>query len=169
MAKNENKGEKETRLDEALGESISADDARVYELGFHLDPELPTEEVKRAYHEVRERLAASGTIVAEGEPLQIPLAYTISRTETAGRRDFDSAHFAWIAYEISAKGHDEVLTAMRSDTRIIRFIDLMTDREAARHGEALRELAAKIGEPVPEGIETAASAELDAALESATI
>lgn len=151
------------------------DEARVYELGFHIDPELPTEEVKKAYREVRDLIAGEGlpagrqgALVAEGEPLQIQLAYTISRAETSGRRDFDSAYFAWIAYEASAEKHDEILAAMKGDARIVRFIDLVTDREAARHSETLRELAAKSPEPAAE-TETAASAELDAALESVTI
>ena len=42
MAKNQ---DEEARTDETLEETGS--DPRVYELGFHLDPELPTEEVKK--------------------------------------------------------------------------------------------------------------------------
>ena len=83
---------------------------RVYELGFHLDPELPTEDVKKAYMETRELTADKGTIVAEGEPQKIPLAYTISRQDTSGRRDFDSAYFAWIVYETNAENHSEIIS-----------------------------------------------------------
>jgi ribosomal protein S6 len=71
----------------------SAEESRVYELGFHLDPELPSEEVKKAYKAVRELISEKGTLIAEGEPQMIQLAYTISRQETAGRRDFNSAYF----------------------------------------------------------------------------
>ena len=63
-------------------------ETRTYELGFHIDPELPQEEVKKTYQAIREKIAAAGEIVAEGEPEKIPLAYTISRQETTGRRDF---------------------------------------------------------------------------------
>ncbi len=60
-------------------------ESRVYELGFHIDPELPQEEVKKTYQALREK---ASSLVAEGEPQKIPLAYTISRkVQGGGRRD----------------------------------------------------------------------------------
>ena len=144
------------------------DGTRVYELGFHIDAELPTEEVKKAYHEVRDLIASKGTIVAEGEPIQVQLAYTISRQETSGRRDFDSAHFAWIVYEASAANHADVVGAAGANKRLIRFIDLVTTKDAARHSQELRELSLKVPERA-EDAEAVAGAELDAALESAAV
>ena len=141
---------------------------RVYELGFHLDPELPTEEVKKAYQTVRELTGSKGAVVAEGEPMKIKLAYTISRQETAGRRDFDSAHFAWIVYEASAAGHADVIAAANADKRIIRFIDLLTTKDGARHSAEMRELAEKMPEH-NEDPEEAAGAALDAALENVVV
>ena len=44
MAKNQ---DEKVLLDETLEDE--GGEPRVYELGFHLDPELPTEEVKKAY------------------------------------------------------------------------------------------------------------------------
>lgn len=141
---------------------------RVYELGFHLDPELPTEEVKKAYQEIRALIAGKGAIVAEGEPEKIPLAYTISRQDAEGRRDFDSAFFSWIAYEATPLNHDEILTAAGAEKRIIRFIDLLTTKDAARHAVEMRELSVKAPERV-EKAETTLGAELDAALENAAL
>lgn len=141
--------------------------SRVYELGFHLDPELPTEEMKKAYQAVHALVEEQASLVAEGEPTKIPLAYTISRQDTSGRRDFDSAYFAWIAYETAGAGHAKILEAANEDKRIIRFIDLVTTKEAARHAAEMHELAMKLPEPVE--TETAADAELDAALESAAV
>ena len=141
---------------------------RVYELGFHLDPELPIEEVKKVYQTIRTIVMEKGTLVAEGEPEKIPLAYTISRQEVAGRRDFDSAYFSWIVYEASAENHADVLKAASADKHIIRFIDLLTTKDAARHSIEVRELSRKTPERI-ENVETAASAELDAALENVVI
>ncbi len=162
MAKREsNKQTDETRDDESS-------ELRVYELGFHLDPELPTEEVKKAYQAMRELIAGKGTIVAEGEPEKIQLSYTIFRQETAGRRDFDSAYFSWIVYETSAENHSDVLVAANADTRVIRFIDLLTTKDAARHSVEVRELSLKTPERAKEP-EAATGAELDAALEHAVV
>jgi ribosomal protein S6 len=142
--------------------------SRVYELGFHLDPELPTEEVKKAYQEVREFVADKGIIVADGEPQKIQLAYTISRQGTSGRRDFDSAYFAWVVYEAAAESHAEILAFASADKRVIRFIDLLTTKEAARHAVEMREISLKTSERT-ENAEEVAGAELDAALESVVV
>jgi ribosomal protein S6 len=115
-------------------------ETRVYEFGFHLDAELPQEEAKKIYQSIRDRISAVGTLVAEGEPTKIPLAYTISRQETTGRRDFDSAFFCWIAYEADAAGHEDLLGFLKDIPSIIRFIDIRTDREAAKHAVEMHEL-----------------------------
>ena len=143
-------------------------DARVYELGFHLDPELPVEEVKKAYQEVRELIAGKGMIIAEVEPEKIQLAYTISRQEVAGRRDFNSAYFAWIVYETVASSHADVITAAAANKLIIRFIDLVTTKDAARHALEVHEMAVKIPESGSDS-EEALSTEVDAALENVAV
>jgi ribosomal protein S6 len=148
-------------------------EVRVYELGFHLDPELPTEGIKKAYEAVRDIISANGTLVAEGEPQMIQLAYMISRQETAGRRDFNSAYFSWIAYEATPEAHAEVVTAAGANKSIVRFIDLVTTKEAARHAVEIHEFTAAAAKPASEEAteegEVAADAELDAALQSATL
>lgn len=157
----------EIRADETLGDAGS--EPRVYELGFHLDPELPVEEVKKAYQAIRELIMRNSTLVAEGGPEKIQLAYTISRQETSGRRDFNSAYFSWIVYEAPAMGHAEIVTAANTDKRIIRFIDLLTTKDAARHAVEMRELSLKTPERTGVEDEAAAGAELDAALEHVVV
>ncbi len=141
---------------------------RIYELGFHLNPELPIEEVKKAYQAVRSVIAERGTVIAEGEPLPIQLAYTISLQETAGRRDFSSAYFCWIAYAMTAALHAEVLAAVSAEKRVLRHIDLLTTKEAALHAAELREIIAKTPGRADDA-EMPADAELDAALETAAL
>lgn len=148
---------------------LDAGEARVYELGFHLDPGLASEEVKAAYQEIRALIEGKGEVVAEGEPEKVALAYTISRAATSGRRDFDSAYFAWIAYEASVAAHGEVVTAASANTRIIRFIDLTTDKDTARAASDRAELAAKIPERSTEPEAVTDDVALEAALESATL
>lgn len=137
------KTKKDADLESALETGVDESEARVYELGFHLDPELPQEEVKKAYQEIRGAIAAAGTIIAEGEPTKIPLAYMISRSDTSGRRDFTSAFFCWIAYEAQGTGHEAVATMARDDKRIIRFLDIRTDVDAAKHAAEMHELFVK--------------------------
>ena len=159
--------DEDTRADETLDGAES----RVYELGFHLDPELPTEEVKKAYQAVRELITERGVLVAEGEPQKIQLAYTISRQGHSGdasRRDFDSAYFSWIVYEAPAARHADILAGVSADKRVIRFIDLITTKDAARHSAEMYELSQKTPERARDP-EDAAGAELDAALQSVAV
>lgn len=158
MAKKENEAVLET-------EGMDADHAekRVYELGFHIDADLPAEEAKKTYQAVRSVIAGNGAVVAEGEPQKIPLAYTISRSEPSGRRDFDSSFFAWIAYEADGAGHQAVTDAAKEESRIFRFIDLRTTKEEAQHAAEMHELMAKASQG--EGAEGEVSdTELDNAL-----
>ncbi len=146
-------------------EGMDADHAetRVYELGFHIDSDLPAEEAKKTYQSIRAKIAAEGSVVAEGEPQKIQLAYTISRSETAGRRDFDTSFFAWVAYEANGAAHESITEAAREESRIFRFIDLRTTKEEAQHSAEMHELMAKAS--APEGGEAEASdTELDNAL-----
>lgn len=165
MKKDIEHGAESTELE--LGEGYN--ESRVYELGFHIDPELPQEEVKKVYQGIREKAASVGSVVAEGEPQRIPLAYTVSRMEPSGRRDFNSAYFAWVAYESEGAGHDEMLTLAKDHKALIRFIDLRTDKEAAQHAAEMHEIYAKMGEK-EEGQtseEEVLDAELDQALKDA--
>lgn len=157
--------------EEVQEEDLIEDDGliRIYELGFHLNPELPLEEIKKVYQSIRSVIAEKGTVITEGEPLQIQLAYTISLQETSGRRDFNTAYFCWIAYEMSIAHHAEVLAIVSTEKRIVRSIDLLTTKEAALHAAELRELSAKMPTGFAADAESASDVELDAALETAVL
>ncbi len=141
-------------------------DPRVYELGFHIDPDLTADEAKKAYADLRSVVEGAGTLVAEGEPVKIPLAYTIYRQEQAGRRDFDAAYFCWIAYEADGAGHQKVTEAAAAERRIFRFLDIRSTKEEAQHSAEMQELLAKT--PAPEG-EEVSDTELDAALKEVEV
>ncbi|KND51139.1 MAG: hypothetical protein ABA06_02380 [Parcubacteria bacterium C7867-001] len=161
------KKEKEVLENEA--ELIDADHAekRVYELGFHIDGELPAEDAAQVYKHVREQIAKAGEVVAEGEPQKVQLAYVVSRMETAGRRDFSASFFAWIAYETDGEGHQAVQEAVRAEKSVFRFLDIRTDKDAARHAAEMHEIMLKAAEKAgaDEGQdEEVSDSEIDAAL-----
>ena len=160
MKKEIDHGAEGTELETEAGYNES----RVYELGFHLDPELPSEEAKKTYQALRDTIGASGTIIAEGEPQKVQLAYTISRSVDHMRRDYDNAYFAWIAYEAEGAGHETVLAAARAEMNIIRFLDIRTEKELALHAAAMHEIYAKAAALNGAPVEEAPDTDLDAAL-----
>jgi ribosomal protein S6 len=163
---------KEIQKDLDLEAEANHSELRVYELGFHIDPELPQEEAKKVYQSIKDQIAASSSVIAEGEIEKIPLAYTISRMDTTGRRDFNSAYFGWVAYEADGAGHEAVAEAARTNSAIFRFLDLRTTKDAAKHSAEMHEFYSRApqsqeGDEVEEAPEVAAEpveAELDAAL-----
>jgi ribosomal protein S6 len=146
-------------------EEMESDHAelRVYELGFHIDPELGAEEARAAYEAIKASVTKAGTVIAEGEPRKVPLAYTVSRADTSGRRDFDSSYFSWIAYETEGAGHEAVIETAKGDRRIFRFLDIRTTKDEARHSAEVELLAAKTPEPETADDEVS-DTELDEAL-----
>ncbi len=156
---------KDTEEREMREEEADADHAevRVYELGFHVDPELAQEEAKKVYQTMRDLMEGAGSIVAEGTPEKIQLAYTVSRMEHGGRRDFDNSYFCWIAYEADGVGHQKVTDAARAETRIFRFLDLRTTKEEAAHFAEMQEMIRQAATQ-PAAEEPVSDTELDAAL-----
>ena len=163
MKKEIDHGAEGTELETEAGYNES----RVYELGFHLDPELPVEEAKKTYQSLRDVISAAGTIVAEGQPQKVQLAYTISRSVDHMRRDYDSAYFAWIAYEAEGAGHDTVLATARGEQNIIRFLDIRTEKDLAMHAAEMHEIYAKAAEQNVTPSEDVSDTDLDAALKEA--
>lgn len=161
MAKNDTE-ERDMREEEADADHA---EMRVYELGFHIDPELSQEEVKKVYQGIRDTMEGAGSIVAEGTPEKIQLAYTVSRMEHAGRHDFDGSYFAWIAYETNGAGHEKVAEAARAETRIFRFLDVRTTKDEAKQSAEMQEMMrqAALEKPAAEE-EQVSETELDAAL-----
>ncbi len=75
---------------------------------------------------------------------------------------------AWIAYEATLAEHEAMIEAANAESRLIRFIDLRTDKDAANHAAEMHEIYAKMG--AGEAAEGEVNdTELDAALKEAGV
>ena len=162
--------QKEERA-EAREEENSENSAepRVYELGFHIDPELSQKEVKRIFQEMKTIAENAGALIATSEPEKIQLAYTISHMEHTGRHDFSAAFFVWIAYEATSAAHEKVIAAAHAEKNIFRFIDISTTKEAALHAAEQYEMRARVSEKSTTKDDAVSEEQLNAALEEATV
>ncbi|HFC11079.1 MAG TPA: hypothetical protein ENJ75_02745 [Candidatus Kaiserbacteria bacterium] len=163
------KQKEETAKDAVVDEGRN--EPHVYELGFHIDPDLSQDDVKTVYQTMKETIASVGTVVATGKPEKIALAYTISRMEHTGRHDFSSAFFSWIAYETTAEGHKKVLEEAESEQRIFRFIDILTTKESAEHTAEEHEMRTKVLDKTSDKPkeENVSEEQLDAALKEVAV
>ncbi|MDO8523652.1 MAG: 30S ribosomal protein S6, partial [bacterium] len=84
-------------IDEAEGDEVSSS---VYEIGYHMVPNLSEEEVTAAVAGIMEILKKNGAaFVGDRFPSKIPLAYAIPKRVTGKVSRFIEAYFGWVAFE----------------------------------------------------------------------
>lgn len=157
---------------EITGED-EAGEARVYELGFHIDPDKSEKDTQNIFDSIKQTAEKAGSIIAIGAPHKITLAYTISRMSPKGREDFNGSYFAWLAYEAGVAGHDAVLEKVKKENAIFRFLDIKTTKEEAKLGEELHNARMESAQAKPEEEKEvdaeAIDMELDAVLKEAGV
>lgn len=115
-----------------------AKDQAIYEIAFHIDPNLSDTEVAAAAERVKKLVAgAGGAVVAEGAPKRIQLAYDITRMEQGRRYDYAYAFFAWFAYEGAPEAAAAIEAEVKADKAIIRHLVVKTTKEQALHSEEM--------------------------------
>ena len=112
---------------------------RAYELGFHIDTELPKQKVKDLFQNLKKSIEDVGTVISVGEPHRITLAYTISLMEHSGRHDFSTSFFGWIAYDANGPAHIKIMEMVKERSDIFRYIDIRTTKEEAQHAATQHE------------------------------
>ncbi|XKT75369.1 MAG: 30S ribosomal protein S6 [Patescibacteria group bacterium UBA2103] len=148
-------------------EAVQNDEISVYEAAFHIDANLSETEVKKTFDGVKEVVAnAGGTLIAEALPERMNLAYTISSITEGVRRDHNSAHFAWVAYELSPEKAEAVQEELQSNKAIIRHLITTTTKEEALYAQD--RAAEKMSVAKAPESEEVSDEELDEVLEETT-
>jgi ribosomal protein S6 len=102
-------------------------DPRVYEVGYLLSPAVRDENLTSALAKIQETITtAGGTIIAEGEPEFIDLAYEMTRVIENKNIRFTQAYFGWIKFTIEPKQIVEINAVLETNIDIIRFLVLKT-------------------------------------------
>lgn len=103
----------------------------VYEIGYHLIPTLSEEDVQKAVSSLMELLKKEGAeFVGDRFPSKIELAYPISRRINTKRTTYDAAHFGWVAFEVKREAVERIKTALDGNESILRYLIVVTDRDA---------------------------------------
>lgn len=103
---------------------------RIYELGYHLVPTLPVEQISKASGAVRgmiERI--SKDIIAEELPVFIDLAYQVVKTINHKNKRFDDAYFGFIKFEASPEDIAKLEDELKKDENVLRYLVVKTFRE----------------------------------------
>lgn len=125
--------EKEETLNEAEAstiEDVDMDEKTVYELGFHLLPTLSEDELTKEFADIKALiLAHKGTVIVEGTPKAMRLAYTMVKKQEGKNAKFDTSFFGWVKFETTP--NQVVLLKEEIDLMkmMLRFIVVKTTRE----------------------------------------
>ncbi len=130
----------------------------VYELGYHLLPNLSDEEVLEEVKSFKTFVEVNGgSLVSEEAPKPMHLAYTMVKKQEGKNARFDTSIFGWIKFEISAEGILAVKEEVDLSKNVLRFIIIKTVREyiPIQHKELFKEPEPEAPKPIakPEMVE----------------
>lgn len=108
-------------------ETHTSENAKLYELGFHILPTVTEDKVTDVFSEVTGIISNNnGNVVKSGEPKATKLAYIITKKIKAQNKRFDSAYFAWIKFEASSDNIENIKELVEANENILRYIIVKT-------------------------------------------
>lgn len=103
---------------------------QLYEVGYHLVPTVAEDELDAKVGAIRDAInKAHGSIVSEGMPKRITLAYVIVRRVGGKRLKYDTSHFGWIRFEAEPVGMPAFEKELAALEPMLRFLVVAVPRE----------------------------------------
>ncbi len=140
-------------------ETHTSENAKLYELGFHLLPTIGEDKVATAFSNVTGIISKhKGEIIKSGEPQAIKLAYTITKKIKTQNERFKTAYFAWVKFNSSSKEVEKIKAEVDQDQNILRYIIVKTVDDDEH---STIKLVNEKEEDKEEGLESAEESEMD--------
>lgn len=103
---------------------------RVYELGFLLSPAVREEDLDARVDEIKTIITdAAGSIIADGRPEFIDIAYQMDKTIDNKKVKFDQGYFGWIKFTTTPNMIKAIQESMDKNLLIIRSLLVLTVAE----------------------------------------
>jgi len=114
-------------------------DVSIYELGYHLVPTIPEEQVTTRAEELQNAIVKhKGVVISEGAPKKIALAYTMKKNVGGKYERYDNAYFGYIKFEMEPKEASIVHDEVKVNENVLRFLLVKTLREDTMHFKSLQ-------------------------------
>lgn len=124
----------------------------VYEVGYHLLPQLSDEDVQTAVKNLTAFLKENGAVfIGEKAPEKVDLAYAIERRVEGRYQSVRSAFFGWVAFELEPRLIAEVKKFMDMNQNVLRYLIVTTSKDevqAVMEGKVLVPKAASSTEAI---------------------
>lgn len=110
-----------------------ADELQVYELGFHLFPNIAPEFLSGEVSDIKSVIEKNGGLFIgeESLPKSIRLAYPISKKINNKKMDFDTAYFGWVKFEAAPDAGKKIKESLKEKENILRFLLLKSFRQSS--------------------------------------
>lgn len=104
---------------------------KIYELGYHVLPNLSEDEVAKVVSGIKDTLSKmEASVISEQFPQMMTLAYELTKEIENKNRKFNTAYFGWIKFEVETSNIESFKTEMDKNLNILRFIIIKTVRES---------------------------------------
>ncbi len=106
----------------------------VYELGYHILPTVPEENISGEVSQIHAILREyNGSVIAEGMPMLRQLAYEIAKKIETKSLKFSKAYFGWVKFETDPSQITNLKNKIESLPNILRIIIVKTVKENTMH------------------------------------
>lgn len=103
---------------------------QVYELGYHIVSTVAEENVPAEVAKLKAVvLQDGGSLVSEGEPKLINLAYSMTKSVADIKKKFNTAYFGWLKFETKSELMPMIKKTVDQNPNVLRYILIKTVRE----------------------------------------
>ncbi len=115
---------------EIIEDVSESEDPKIYEVGFHVVPTTAEDDVSSVVNAVRDTIESlSGTIISEGTPKMIQLAYPMDHIVANKKSIFDSGYFGWVKFQAIPENILKIKDGLNDNADIFRFLIISTVKE----------------------------------------
>ena len=103
---------------------------QVYELGYHIVSTVAAENLQKEVEILKAIvLKDGGSLVSEGEPKLINLAYSMTKSVADSKKKFTTAYFGWLKFETKSELMPAIKKAVDANPNVLRYLLIKTVRE----------------------------------------
>ncbi len=122
---------------------------QVYELSYLILPSIPEDGLSGVVDKIKDAVSkAGGSLLDEEAPIELDLAYTMTKVVGASRYVVNEAYIGWVKFEAEPAGVPELADAINSMDEVVRSLLIKAPRETQFTFAQAKEALEKANEPV---------------------
>lgn len=119
-----------------------------YEVGYHIVPAVSAENLPNEIENIKNFITKEGAaIISEEFPKMRELAYSIKKTMSGAKRNFDTAYFGWIKFDAGEASIAKIKKFFDENENILRFLLINTVKENTLYSPKISDVVSAKEEP----------------------